>query len=67
MEQTIETITKRKHDVNNTSKANNNSNNNNKNKEHVSNTNTKSKEKYKNNNNHIDKKNEKSSTERKLK
>ena len=50
MESTIETITKRKHDVNNTSKANNDSNNNNshnKNKEHVSNTNTSSKKRVK--------------------
>ena len=70
MESTIETITKRKHDVNNTSKANNDSNNNNshnKNKEHVSNTNTSSKKTYKNKDNHKDKKNEKSSKERKRK
>ena len=51
MEPIIETITKRKHGVNNTSKANNDSNNNsshNKNKDYVSNTNTSSKETYKN-------------------
>ena len=50
MEPTIETNTKRRHDVNNTSKTNNDSNNSNihkKNKEHASNTNTTSKETYK--------------------
>ena len=70
MKSTIETITKRKYDVNNTSKANNDSNNNNshnKNKEHVSNTNTSSEKTYKNKDNHKDKKNEKSSKERKRK
>ena len=70
MEPKIETNTKRKHDVNNTSKVNNDSNNSNshnKNKEHVSNANTSSKETYKNKDNHKDKKNEKSLKERKQK
>ena len=70
MEPTIETNTKRRHDVNNTSKTNNDSNNSNihnKNKEHASNTNTTSKETYKNKDNHKNKKNEKSSKERKRK
>ena len=61
MEPKIETITKRKHGVNNTSKSNNDSNNNNshnKNKDYVS-----SKETYKDKDNHKDK-NEKSSKER---
>ena len=68
MEPTIEIITKRKHDVNNTSKVNNNSNNDkshNMNKDHVSNTNTSSKEKFKNKDNRKDKKNGKSSKEQK--
>ena len=55
MEPTIETDTKRKHDINNASKANNDSNNSNshnKNKNHVSNTNTTSKETHKNKDNH---------------
>ena len=46
MEPTVGTISKRKHDVNNTSKTNNESNNDkshNTNKDHVSNTNTSSK------------------------
>ena len=54
MEATIERITKRKPDVNNTSKANNNSNNyksHNTNKDHVSNTNTSILVKYKNKDN----------------
>ena len=70
MEPTIKTNTKRRHDVNNTSKTNNDSNNNNihnKNKEHASNTNATSKETYKNKDNHKNKKNEKSSKERKRK
>ena len=70
MEPTIETNTKRRSGVNNTSKTNNDSNNNNihnKNKEHASNTNTTSKETYKNKDNHKNKKNEKSSKERKRK
>ena len=55
IETTIKTITKRKHDVNNISKANNDSNNDNSynaNKEHVSNTNASRKEKYQYNDNH---------------
>ena len=69
MEPTIETNTKRRHDINNTSKTNSDSNNSNshKNKEHASNTNTTSKETYKNKDNHKNKKNEKSSKERKRK
>ena len=70
MELTKETITKRKHDFNNTSKANNDSNNNkgqNTNKDHVSNTNTSCKKKFENKDNHKDKKSEKSSKERKRK
>ena len=70
MEPTIETNTKRRHDINNTSKTNNDSNNSNihnKNKEHASNTNTTSKETYKNKDNHKNKKNEKSSKEPKRK
>ena len=70
MEPTIETISKRKHDVNNATKAKNDSNNNNshnKNKNYVNNNNTSSKETYKNKDNHKDKKNEKSSKEWKQK
>ena len=66
MEPTVQTITERKQDVNNTSKASNNSNNNNsqnKNKDYVSNANTSSKKTYKNKDDHKDKKNEKSSKE----
>ena len=64
IEPTIQTITKRKHEVNNATKAKSdsiNNNSHNKNKEHASNTDTSSKETYKNKDNHKDKKNEKSS------
>ena len=70
MEPTIGRITKRKPDVNNTSKANNNSNNDkshNTNKDHISNTNTSRIVKYKNKDNHKYKNNEKLSKERKRK
>ena len=70
IEPTIQTITKRKQEVNNATKAKSdsiNNNSHNKNKEHASNTDTSSKETYKNKDNHKDKKNEKSSKERKRK
>ena len=61
---------KSKHDITNTSKANNNSNNDkiyDTNRDHVSNTNTSRKENFKNKDSHKNKKNEKSSKEQKRK